>query len=431
MLVGIVIGSGIFFRADNVLSYTNGNVLLGVVAFFVAATAIVFGSLAISQLAMRTDDDGGVISYAQNFCSGGLAGAFGWFQTFLYIPALCAVAAHICGIYSCMLFGISGTLENQLLIGGGLLVLLFLMNGLSARLGGYFQNASMVIKLIPLAIIAVVGLVFGNPQEMLQSDVKGFGNAVGTGLWISAFAPIAYSFDGWIVATTISHEIKNSKKNLPLAMIISPIMVLLVYVAYFVGIASLNGANEVMEHGDASVYITALNLFGSVGSKLVLIFVIISVLGTMNGLVLGHIRMPFALATRKMIPQSNSIKKVNKKFDMPTRSAAVAFVFTMLWLLLHYFTKRFGLMGESDVSEIAIGVSYLNYIFLYIAVMRLCYKGEIKNKLVGYAIPILACLGSIIILSGSVANPMFIYFVAICIGIMFCGYMYFKRIGRE
>ena len=67
MIIGVVIGSGIFFKADNVLSYTKGNVLLGIIIFIVAAIAIVFGCLTISQLATRTDKPGGLIAYTEEF----------------------------------------------------------------------------------------------------------------------------------------------------------------------------------------------------------------------------------------------------------------------------------------------------------------------------------------------------------------------------
>ena len=73
MIVGIVIGSGIFFKSDDVLIYTNGNVVLGVIVFCVASIAIIFGSLAIAQLAMRTDEPGGIVSYAEKFVGMGTA----------------------------------------------------------------------------------------------------------------------------------------------------------------------------------------------------------------------------------------------------------------------------------------------------------------------------------------------------------------------
>ena len=67
MLVGIVIGSGIFFKADNVLQHTGGSVSLGIVVFILAAIAIIFGSLTIAQLASRSDNHGGIIAYADEF----------------------------------------------------------------------------------------------------------------------------------------------------------------------------------------------------------------------------------------------------------------------------------------------------------------------------------------------------------------------------
>lgn len=53
MIVGIVIGSGIFFKSDNILVATRGSVSLGVLVFVLAAVSIIFGSLSIAELAAR------------------------------------------------------------------------------------------------------------------------------------------------------------------------------------------------------------------------------------------------------------------------------------------------------------------------------------------------------------------------------------------
>ncbi|HHV09014.1 MAG TPA: APC family permease [Clostridiales bacterium] len=426
MITGIVIGSGIFFRADDVLGYTGGNVLLGIIVFVVAAFAIVFGCLAISQLANLTDKPGGVIGYMEEFVGLGSSCAFGWFQTFLYLPTITAVVAWVTGIYICQLFGIEFTLETSVLIGVISMTVLFLLNMLSAKLGGYFQNASMVIKLVPLAIIAVAGLIFGKPGEFALGDVQAFKAAAGSFGWIAAFAPIAFSFDGWIISTSICHEIKNSKRNLPLALTISPLVILAAYIAYFVGITSFIGPDAVLEQGDASVFMAASRLFGSVGGKVILTFVVISVLGTVNGLALGFIRMPYSMALRNMVPGSPWLKKENKKLGgMPVNSAIFAYVLSLIWMLIHYLTQKFGMRG--DVSEIAVGMSYLNYIVLYITVMRLTKKGTLKGKWKGYAIPVLATVGSLIILSGSVTHPLFPYYFLICFAIIASGYVYYRR----
>ena len=65
MIVGIVIGSGIFFKSDNILVATNGSISLGVLVFCIAALGIIFGSLTISELASRESKAGGIITYAE------------------------------------------------------------------------------------------------------------------------------------------------------------------------------------------------------------------------------------------------------------------------------------------------------------------------------------------------------------------------------
>lgn len=336
------------------------------------------------------------------------------------------MVSWVTGIYICQLFGMEVTLEKSTLIGCACLLLLFVLNTLSAKLGGYVQNASMIIKLIPLLLIAIAGLLFGKPVELMSEGMKEFERASASLSWVAAFAPIAFSFDGWIISTTICHEIKNSKRNLPLALTISPLVILLAYVSYFVGITSLLGPDTIMEQGDASAFTAANLLFGKVGANMILLFVVISVLGTVNGIILGFIRMPYSLALRNMLPYSGWLKKEESRLNgMPFHSALFAYGLSMVWLLIHYITQKLQMRG--DVSEIAIGVSYLNYILLYVAVIRLAAKGEIKGIIKGYLIPVLAMAGSLIIISGSVSHPLFIYYLAICLFIMLAGAVYYKK----
>jgi APA family basic amino acid/polyamine antiporter len=284
----------------------------------------------------------------------------------------------------------------------------------------------MIIKLIPLLIIAIAGLVFGEPSTLGLTDMGSFRAATTSVGWLAAFAPIAFSFDGWIIATTIGSEIKNSKRNLPIALTISPLIILLAYVTYYIGITSLLGPDTILEQGDGSVFTAANMLFGNVGGKIILVFVVVSVLGTVNGITLGFIRMPYSLALRNMIPGSNWVKKEEDKLNgMPFHSAILAYVLSVAWMAIHYITQKFGMRG--DVSEIAIGVSYLNYIVLYFAVMNLAKKGTIKGKIKGYVVPILATIGSLVIISGSITHPLFIYYFIVCASIMIAGGIYYKK----
>ena len=426
MIVGIVIGSGIFFKSDNILVATNGSISLGVLVFCIAAMGIIFGSLTISELASRESRAGGIISYAEYSYNESVACAFGWFHTFLYYPTLVAVVSWVAGIYICMLFGINGGLLLQTIIGFFVMLILYIMNILSAKMGGYFQNASTVIKIIPLILIALAGVFFGNPSEIVISDVVNMKSAT----WIAAIAPIAFSFDGWIIATSIGHEIKDSKKNLPRALIIAPLFILIIYVLYFVGISIYLGPEQIMSLGDAHVDLAANNLFGPWGAKIVLTFVVISILGTVNGLVMGHTRLPYSLAIRGMFPNSDKIKKVNESLGMPIASSIVAFIISFICLIIHYITQKYQWLPNSDISEISITINYLLYILLYFKVFKMGLSREIKGVWKGKLNPILATIGSLIILSGSISNPLFFVYTIIC-GIVLISAILFWKYRKE
>lgn len=422
MIIGIVIGSGIFFKSDDILKYTNGSIGLGIIVFIIGAISIIFGSLTISSLASKIDEPGGIIAYANKFCSKNISSAFGWFNTFVYYPALSAVVSWVAAIYICMLFRIKSTLEIEVLIGAMCLAVIYIMNILSAKFAGAFQGAATIIKLIPLVIIAVAGLLFGDVSSYVNLDANTFASTS----WLIALAPMAFSFDGWIVATTIGHEIKNSKKNLPLALLTSPIIILVVYVAYFVGITSYVTPDKVMELGNEHVQYAAQMLLGSGGAKLIVIFVVISVIGTTNGMVLGSIRMPYSLAVRGIFPKEKTIGKVNEKLNIPLASAFVSILLSSFWYVVHYFTMKFDLLSGSDVSEISIVTNYVLFIFLYVAVMILAKKGEIKGIFKGYVIPIMAIIGSLIIFFGSMFMNNFLFYIIFSIIVLIIGYLYSK-----
>ena len=423
MIVGVVIGSGIFFKSDDILKATNGNIFLGALAFCIAAISIIFGSLTIAELAARTDEPGGVISYAEDAYNGGIACAFGWFQVFLYYPTLIAVVCYVVGIYTCILLGLTATLELKVLIGLFTVLTLFILNISSAKLAGFFQNAATFIKLIPLLLLGLVGFILGDPTSAVEISSAEFQSTT----WLSALIPIVFAFDGWIVSTAISHEVKNAKRNVPIALVFAPLLILTIYLVYFVGISTYLGPETIIANGDAHVELMATQFLGSWGAKALIIFVIISVAGTANGLIMGLSRLPYSLAIRNMFPNAKKVALVSEKYDAPIYSYLIALAITLFWLAMHYITCKFNLLGNSDVSEIAITLNYVLFILLYIQVLRLGFKREIKSFWKGKFNPILAILGSLVILYVGMLNPLFILYLLFCTIILVAAYVFWKK----
>jgi len=429
MIIGIVIGSGIFFKSDDVLMYTGGNIWLGVLVFCIGALSIIFGSLTLTELSSRTKENGGVVGYYEDFISKKSASGFGWFQTLVYFPTINAVVSWVAGIYTCSLIGIKSTLETQILIGLLYLFIFHAVNLLSLKYGGYFQNISTVIKLIPLLGIALISIFWAPSNISIPEGVKLVTRSnVGLG-WLAALAPIAFSYDGWVIATNISNEVENPKRNMPLALTIGPMVVLGVYVLYFLGLNKMLGPEYIMSTGNDAVKKVGELLLGPYGIRIILTFVTIAILGVINGLTLGNIRMPQALASKNMIPYARAIERIDPKLQLSVWSCLVSFILSAFWLFIHYITQKSGILRGGDISEISIVFSYVCYTFLYLKVIKMKKDREITSTFKGTVCPVLATLGAMIILVGGImSNPVYApIFIAFCLLIFMGGYAYYKE----
>ncbi|MDR2278244.1 MAG: APC family permease [Vagococcus sp.] len=428
MIVGICIGSGIFFKVDDILMFTGGNVYLGALVFVIGAFSIIFGSITLTNLAARSSKNGGIVAYFEEFYSEKIASAVGWFQTFLYYPTIAVVVAWASGIYTCLLLNLPDNLDLQMSIGLLYLLLFYSINIISSTLGGRFQVLSSIAKLIPLIGVGIIALFFTGSHPDIPQNVEPVPlTNVGLG-WLAALAPTAFSYDGWAISLSISGEVKNSKKTMPIALIIAPIIVLFVYLAYFLGMTHILGPEYILATGNGAVTEIGQMLLGKSGEIIILLFILISMLGVVNGVVLGHIRMPYALATKKMIPYSEQVAKNNRGF-LTNYSALISLGCSLFWFLIHYLTQKFTLMSTGDISEIAIVFGYLLYMLLYIKVLMLYKQKVVTNTFTGLIAPILAMIGGlIIVIGGFSSNPksMMIFFL-ICFIFSFAGYSYYKK----
>lgn len=432
MIIGIVIGSGIFFKCDDILLYTGGSIGLGILVFCIGAFSIIFGSLTLIELSIRTKKNGGIVGYYEDFISKKAASGFGWFQTFVYLPTINAVVSWVAAIYTFSFFGVKATLEEQIFLGFVFITFFYLLNILSYSLGGYFQNITTIIKLIPLIVIAMVGIFWKglNPEipagiEIIRKSNVGF-------KWLAALTPIAFSFDGWTIATNITNEVKNPKKNMPRALIIGPLIILSVYLLYFLGMNTMLGPEYIMTIGNDAVNKAGELLLGNYGTRIILVFVIIAILGVVNGITLGSIRMPQALASKNMLPNAEKIAKLEPRYELSIHSCIIAYLVSLFWMLIHYITQKSGILNGGDVSEIAIVFSYVCYVILYIKVMQMRKENIIESSFKGILCPILAMLGSAIILIGGViSNPFYvILFLIICSFVCGIGYNFYKDMNK-
>jgi APA family basic amino acid/polyamine antiporter len=406
MVVGTVIGSGVFFKAQSVLSSNGGNMAGSLLTVLLVGLVMLVCSYCFSLLAARTVKVNGLVDYSEIALGGLYAYGVGWFITTIFYPTLTSCLAWISASYTLVLFGMSGVHWGcHLGLAAAYLLVSFAMNVFSPSLSGKFQVSTTFIKLVPLVVMAIVGTIaglFGGAfSEGQVSSTMNVGDYASGGFF-GAVVAFAFAFEGWIFATCINSELKDAKRDLPRALFLGALVIIAVYLGYFVGIFGTLTSEEILasENLPMDAFST---LFGSrVVGTVAYVFVVISCLGTMNGLVLASCRGIYSVAVRGEGPMPKYFAHVDPKFNMPIRSSVFGFVMVLFWLLqwqigfINGGLPRF-LSFEND--ELPIISFYAFCIPIYIYIMKECRDlGAVKR----FVIPSLAVAASVFMVFAAV-----------------------------
>ena len=161
MVVGIVIGSGIFFKATKVLANNNGDMGRSLLTVAIVGAIMLICSFVFANLASRYEKVNGVVDYAEAALGRGYAYYVAWFMTLIYYPTLVSCLAWITAQYAGILFGFPITGMTHFWIGLAILVGDGLINAYAPKLAGKLQVSTTAIKLVPLVLMAVVGTIVG------------------------------------------------------------------------------------------------------------------------------------------------------------------------------------------------------------------------------------------------------------------------------
>lgn len=374
MVVGIVVGSGVFFKAEKVLSCTGGDLKLGILAWVIGGIIMIACAYSFAVMATKFEKVNGVVDYAEATMGSRYGYVVGWFFTMIYYPTLTSVLAWVSARYTCVLFGVEDITGGIcMVISCFYLVASYGINALSPVIAGKFQVATTAIKLVPLLLMAVVGTIFGLKTGMTAYNFTTVVNDVpgGTALFTAVVAT-SFAYEGWVIATSINAELKDSKKNLPKALVGGTFIIMAVYILYYIGLAGAVTNEEMMAGGEAAARMAFETVFTSAGGTVVFVFVIISCLGTLNGLMLGCTRGMYSLAARKRGPKPEMFGEISETTNMPTNSAIFGLLLCGFWLLYFYGANLtdpwFGFFSF-DSSELPIVMIYAMYIPIFFKMM--------------------------------------------------------------
>ena len=426
VVIGIVVGSGVFFKAEKILVCTDGRTGLGILAWLIGGIIMVSCAYAFGVLASRHEKCNGIVDYAEEMCGEKYGYVVGWFMATIYYPTLTSVLAWVTARYFCVLIGWDIVGPQCMAIAGFLLIVAFVNNALSQIIAGKVQVATTVIKFIPLLLMAIVGTIAGLHSGMTVENFSYVAQDAGPvgGALFTAVCATAFAYEGWIIATSINSEIKDSKKNLPLALFWGTLVIVFIYIVYYIGLAGAVDNQTMMAGGEAGAKIAFTKVFSTIGGTGVFVLIVVSCYGVINGLMMANVRGFYSLAMRGKGFNPKMFSQVDPVTNMPTNGAIVGLLMAGWWLLYFYGANLtapwFGPFCF-DTSELPIITIYALYIPIFINMIRkmgLNKNSDEKDR--GFKMifmPIVATCGAVFMIIAAIfSHQMSVVFYLIVFG---------------
>ncbi|WP_267638090.1 APC family permease [Enterococcus faecium] len=360
-VMGTVIGAGVFFKAASVAEVT-GSASLHMFSWFLGGMISVCAGLTGAELAAAIPETGGMIKYIERIYGNTAAFLLGWAQVVIYFPANVAALSIIFGL---------------------------------------FRQEGVDFQLFPIQ----------------AGENLSFFSALGAGLLATMFA-----YDGWIHVGNISGELKKPAKDLPKAISLGIIGIMIVYLlvnAVFLRTASIDG---VAGNSNAASDVAKM-IFGGFGGRLVTVGILISVYGTINGYTLTGMRLPYVMAKENNLPFSKLFAKLHDKTKVPVAAGILELVIAIGMMMIG---------GFDTLTDMLIFVIWIFYTMVFVGVILLRKKEPDlfrPYKVPMYPfIPLVAIIGGTFIVSSTLITQTFLASMGIVLtlaGIPI--YLYLKR----
>jgi APA family basic amino acid/polyamine antiporter len=346
-VIGIVIGSGIFMTTG-LMADALPSASLILIVWLLGGLQMLAGALTYAELGAAMPKAGGQYVYLREAYGSLPAFLFGWVAFIAYLTGTnaaiaVAVAEHLGSFYPSIsthnivigfdYFSISG---GQIFAISLILILSFI-NYLGILFGKWIQNVFTILKIGSILFFALAGLFIstGNHIDFSINPTSMSIGSILTGMGIALVA-VTWTVGGWEYVTFAAGEIKNPKKNLPLALIIGTVVILVLYIMIniaYLKVLPMDSLIGELKVGEA----TAKSLYGPGIAGAFVVVVIISMFGSLNGNILVGPRISYAMAKDKLF--FSKAAEVHPKFHTPGNAIMIQGVWASVLALSGTFEE--------------------------------------------------------------------------------------------
>lgn len=334
IVVGSIIGSGIFLKTGNVAKELQSfGPIIGV--WIVIGLVTLCGSLALAELAAMLPRAGGPYVYLRE--AYGRFPAFLWGWTEFWVIRTGSLGALSCASAIYLAQAIPMSPLGQPVVAISIVIGLSIINYYSTIWGAHVQNVTAVIKVTFLAAILVLPLLFRQTHvsnlSPIWPDSTGFDFLKGLG---AAVLAVLWPYDGWINIAPVAEEIREPQRNLPRGLGLGMLVVIVVYAAANISYHLVLPMERVA--GSQAIASDVFEvLFGSTGARIAALGVMCSTFGAVNSNMLTGPRIYFAMARDGLLPAT--LHRVHRTYQTPGNAIIIQGIWTTILLLIFYWWK--------------------------------------------------------------------------------------------
>ncbi|HUE90057.1 MAG TPA: amino acid permease [Vicinamibacterales bacterium] len=402
IVMGNMIGSGVFLLPASLAAYRG----LSLAGWAVSAGGAVLLALVFARLARQLPATGGLYAYTRA-AFGDFAGFFvAWGYWLSIVGTLAALAVACVGYLDPFIPSIVRAPGAAAALAIATVWLVIGVNIAGVGLAGRVQIVTTVLKLLPLAVVGVGGVLYFQPDAFLLPDTTT--TPMGTQL-LTVVTLTLWAFLGLECATIPAGSVRNPARTIPLATVAGTVVTAAIYIVSTVGVMSLV-APDVLATSTAPFADAAGQLLGGVGGQLVAAGAAISCFGALNGWALMAGQLPMAAAADGLFPPVFGHLTAR---GTPARGMIVGGVLATVLVAMNYSQ---GLVALFTFIILLCTLSTLvPYVFCSLAVWLM--PGESRPRGTAALVSVLAFVYAMFAIGGAGADTVFYGFLLLLAGL--------------
>ncbi len=376
ILMGNMIGSGIFKKSAPMAAEVQSPGLL-MACWLIAGIVTLLGALSNAEVAGLIAEPGGYYPFFKRMYGRIFAFFYGWTSFAVIQCASVASIAYVFGESANSLFrfprlpeafeawtflGIFQPLDNLGVKAFTIATILVLTtaNYFGVGVGGAIASFSTVLKLLGIGLVVVLGFAFGDGsadhyRPLLEAPDAEYSTRLGLfGALFGAFLGAFWAYDGWNNITSLGGEVRDAKRNIPLALTIGTVSVMAVYLlvnAAYLYVLPVDRMAELARTSNTIVAVEALGrALGPMGASFIAVLILLSTFGATNCQLMPHSRVYFAMARDGLFFRSAA--PVHPTYHTP----AGALVIQGIWASLLVMSGSF-----DQLTDMVIFASFIFY----------------------------------------------------------------------